>query len=138
MRVALDTNILVYAEGVDGSARQVATLDLIDRLDADGITLPVQVLGELCNVLVRKARRSPAEARDRIAAWQESYTVVPTTGAVLEAAMELVQQRHLAIWDAVILAAAAEAGCEVLLTEDMHHGFAWRGMVLRNPCATNR
>ncbi len=37
--------------------------------------------------------------------------------------------------DALILNAAAEAGCELLLSEDMASGFAWRGTVVVNPFA---
>ena len=60
MRVALDTNILVYAEGIDGPVRQAAALDVIDALAAEEIILPVQALGELFRVLTRKARLTPA------------------------------------------------------------------------------
>ena len=59
MRLALDTNILAYAEGVNGVARKKATLDIIEKLAPDSTFLPIQVLGELFHVLVRKAKRSP-------------------------------------------------------------------------------
>ena len=55
MRVALDTNILAYAEGVNRAARKKAALDVIEKLSAENTFLPVQVLGELFHVLVRKA-----------------------------------------------------------------------------------
>ena len=58
MRVALDTNILAYAEGVNGAVRKKAALDIIEKLPAESTFLPVQVLGELFQVLVRKAERS--------------------------------------------------------------------------------
>jgi hypothetical protein len=41
----------------------------------------------------------------------------------------------LAIWDAIILAAASEAGCRVLLSEDMQEGFTWGGVTIINPFA---
>jgi predicted nucleic acid-binding protein len=46
MRVALDTNILAYAEGVDDLARKKIAVALVRSLD-EGSTLLVQVLGEL-------------------------------------------------------------------------------------------
>ena len=47
------------------------------------------------------------------------------------AATDLAVDRDLSIWDAVILAAAADAGCRLLLSEDMQDGFAWRGLRAR-------
>ena len=59
MRIALDTNILVYAEGANGAVMRDKSLELIQRLPAGAIVLPVQTLGELFNVLVRKANGAP-------------------------------------------------------------------------------
>ena len=49
MRVALDTNVLAYAEGVNGASMKQVALDLVRKLPASGTLLPVQVLGELFN-----------------------------------------------------------------------------------------
>ena len=63
MKIALDTNVLAYAEGANGAAMRNKALELIQRLPQGAIVLPVQTLGELFNVLVRKAKRRPARAR---------------------------------------------------------------------------
>ena len=63
MRVALDTNVLAYAEGVNGSAMKKAALELVENLPQSSVVLPVQALGELFQLLVRKAGRSPVGAR---------------------------------------------------------------------------
>jgi predicted nucleic acid-binding protein len=55
VRVALDTNILAYAEGVNGAPMKTAALELVHRLPEGTTLLPVQTLGELFNLLVRKA-----------------------------------------------------------------------------------
>jgi predicted nucleic acid-binding protein len=47
----------------------------------------------------------------------------------------LVTAHRFDIWDAVIVSASAEAGCRVLLSEDMQDGFVWRGMTIINPFA---
>jgi predicted nucleic acid-binding protein len=47
VRVALDTNILAYAENVNGPGRRDTALDLVRRLPQDTVVIPVQVLGEL-------------------------------------------------------------------------------------------
>ena len=56
MNVALDTNVLAYAEGTNGAAMRDKALEVIQRLPQGTIVLPVQTLGELFNVLVRKAK----------------------------------------------------------------------------------
>lgn len=63
MKVALDINILAYAEGANGSIMCNKVLDLMRRLPFGAVVLPVQTLGELFNVLVRKLKRWPTHAR---------------------------------------------------------------------------
>jgi predicted nucleic acid-binding protein len=48
------------------------------------------------------------------------------------AALELAEQHGLNIWDAIILSVSASAGCRLLLSEDMQHGFEWRGVTIIN------
>jgi predicted nucleic acid-binding protein len=135
MRIALDTNILVYAEGLNGDAKKQRALVLVEKLPQDLIVLPAQALGELFHVLVRKAGRSPSEARSALLAWQDSFAVADTTAAVILTAAELAAQHQLSIWDSVILAAAADAGCRLLLSEDLQDGFTWTGVTVANPFA---
>lgn len=61
MRVALDTNILADAEGVNGLDRKRKALELIQKLPEDAAQVPVQELGELFNLPVRKAGRPPGK-----------------------------------------------------------------------------
>ena len=134
MRVALDTNVLAYAEGVNGIATKKTVLELLDKIPQNLVVLPVQALGELFHLLVRKAGRSPAEARQAILGWRNAYALVETSPDVLLAALDLTV-RQFSIWDAVILCAAAEADCHLLLSEDMQDGFVWRGVTVVNPFA---
>lgn len=132
MRVALDTNILAYAEGVNGIAMKKAALDLIEHLPQSFVYVPVQALGELFQVLIRKAGRSPSNARSAILGWRSAFHLVETSSSILLAALDLAVQQF-GIWDAVILSAAAEADCQLLLSEDMQHGFVWSGVTIVNP-----
>src|SRR5271166_1317486 len=103
MRVALDTNVLAYAEGVNDFAKKRVALGLLQRIPADAIVLPVQTLGELFHVLVRKAGRAPNDAREAILGWQDIFPVVETSGSVMLAAADLATDHRLSIWDAVVL-----------------------------------
>jgi predicted nucleic acid-binding protein len=135
MRIALDTNVLAYAEGVNGAAMRDKALKLIQQLPQGDIVLPAQTLGELFNVLVRKARRKPVRAREGVLNWRDAYTVVATSAAVIVDATDLASDHGLSIWDSVVLAAAAEAECRLLLSEDLQDGFTWRGVTVTNPFA---
>lgn len=132
MRAALDTNVLAYAEGVNGARMRRSALELIERIPQGSLVLPVQALGELFHVLVRKAGRSPSEARSAILGWRNAFALIETSPAILMAATDLALQQFN-IWDAVIVSAAAEADCQLLLSEDMHNGFVWRGVTIVNP-----
>lgn len=136
MRIALDTNILAYAEGVNGSAMQQRALDLLGRLPRHEVGLPVQVLGELFNVLTRKASRPREAARDIILSWRDTFALLDTSATVLLSAADLAADHKLVIWDAVILSAAAESGCRLLLSQDLHEGFTWRGVTVTDPFAS--
>ncbi|MGO9123609.1 MAG: PIN domain-containing protein [Terriglobales bacterium] len=138
MRLALDSNVLAYAEGVNGAARKKTALDMIARLPEQSTFLPVQALGELFHVLVRKAGRSPERARAAILSWQDAFPLIETSSSVMLAATDLAVGHQLSIWDAVILSASAAAGCRLLLSEDMHPGFTWSGVTVVNPFAQEK
>ncbi len=133
MRLAVDTNVLVYAEGEGDSRRCAQANDLMQRLSAARIVLPVQVCGELFRVLHRKYGHSAALASAAIERWAALHAVADTTWTAMQAGFELVGAHGCTVWDALILAVAAEHRCAVLLSEDMQHGFTWRGVCVVNP-----
>src|SRR5579864_9010831 len=103
MKVALDTNVLAYAEGVNGAAMRDRALKVIQRLPVGAVVLPVQTLGELFNVLVRKAKRRPARARAAVLSWRDAYPMVETSATVMINATDLASDHGLTIWDSVVL-----------------------------------
>jgi predicted nucleic acid-binding protein len=135
--VALDTNVLVYGEGVApvaGDAEKPQRVrELLGALPEESVVLPVQVLGELYRVLVGKALWAPSDARAAILIWRDLYLPLDTSAAALVAAVDLAADHRLSIWDAVVLAVAAEAGCRAVLSEDMQQGFTWRGLTVVDP-----
>lgn len=133
MRIAIDTNILAYAEGVGDAARRDASMELLSRLSPESVLIPVQVLGELFRVLIGKAKCAPDEARSRALQWADSFEVSDSTWSAFQSAFDLTADHGLQIWDALILAVTAENRCRLLLTEDMQHGFTWRGVTVVNP-----
>ncbi len=135
MRVALDTNILAYAEGIGDAERHSRALSLISRLDPTSTVLPAQALGELFRVLTSKAKRPLPAARDAILSWSDSFPVADSTWSSFQMAFEISAAHQLQIWDALILAVAAEGRCRLLLSEDFQDGFSWNGVTVVNPFA---
>src|SRR5579871_3117936 len=135
MKIALDTNILAYAEGINGTGMRDKALEVLQGLPPASIVLPVQTLGELFHVLVRKAGRRPSRARAAVLGWRDAFSVMETSAAVMISATDLASDHGLTIWDSVVLAAAADAQCRLLLSQDLQAGLTWRGVTVANPFA---
>lgn len=130
----VDTNVLLYSVGRAGAARekQQCARALLDEAD---LVLSVQVLQEFYVQATRASRRDRLP-HDRVVAlmrtWRR-YPIVDVTCQVLDLALELCASQRLSYWDGAIIAAAALAGCDEVLTEDMQHGAIIAGVRLRNP-----
>jgi len=133
MRIAVDTNLLVYAEGEGDEPRCKQAQALFARLPPAEVLLPVQVLGELYNVLTRRFRRGADRTRSAVLEWASLYAVRDSTWTALRTAMELNSAHEMPIWDALILSVASEHRCRVLMSEDLQHGFTWGGVTIVNP-----
>ncbi|MCC6736683.1 MAG: PIN domain-containing protein [Bauldia sp.] len=138
MKVALDTNILAYAEGMNGVEKRDIALELVRRLPQQATVIPVQVLGELFNVLTRKGGRSRTDARESQLGWRDAFPVIETAPDVMLTAADLSTAHQFGIWDAVILSVASHAGCRLLLSEDLQDSFTWGGVTIVNPFAFPR
>jgi len=133
MRIALDTNILAYAEGIGDIDRCNQAISLIEDLPSGVILLPAQTLGELFRVLVGKAKKNPEETREVILSWADSFDIMDSTWSSFQTAFDLSTFHKLQIWDALILSVAAENRCRFLLSEDFQNGFTWKGVTIVNP-----
>jgi len=133
MRVVIDTNVLAYAEGIGDAERVGLAIGLVERLPEPAVLLPGQVLGELMLVLMRQGARSRESARDAVLGWADSFEVVDSTWAAFQSAFDLSVDHEFRIWDAVVMSVAAENRCRLVLSEDLQHGFTWRGVTIVNP-----
>jgi len=133
-RVALDSNILIYAELEPDSAKGKRAADIILRAAQDGV-LPVQVLGEFLRFVQRRVPAAFEDAIQQTSIYQTAFFTPPTTDAIMKKAAELARAHHMQLWDCVVCAAAAEACAKVLMTEDMQDGRILDGLRLMNPFA---
>ena len=132
--IALDTNILVYAEAAsDLSNRHITAQDLILRLGAPGAIVPLQVLAEFLNVCRRKALLSTGKAIKRVGGYMDVFDIPETAPDDLLAAAQYAARYQLAYFDALICAVASRAGATVLLSEDMADGMEIDRLRIVNP-----
>jgi len=136
MRVALDTNVLAYAEGLGDDVRCQLASDLIAKLNPINSLVPVQVLGELSRVLTSKLKKSSADVRELLLSWSDAVVVADTTWTAFQSAMDLTVDHQISMWDALVMSVAAENKCRLLISEDFQNGFTWRGVTVVNPFDT--
>jgi len=124
----LDTNILVYAQQSDRRSAKARSL-----IAAGGI-ISVQILNELTNVLSRKLRRDWAEIGAVIEDVSDALgPALPLTVETHAAAVALAREHGFSFYDALVVAAAIEAGCDTLLSEDFQHGRVIGGIAIIDP-----
>lgn len=135
MRLALDSNVLIYAEGGNDAHRQKIAHAIIGSLRPSQILIPLQAAAETFRWLVKKGGIDRARASSRTSWWLERFETQDTNREVFLGAVDLTVARGLQFFDAIILTAASVAGVDVLLSEDLHDGFVWRGVTVANPFA---
>ena len=123
-----DTNVFVYAFIV-GPKQQIARRRLVS-----GGVISVQVLNEFSNVMTRKMRQSWEDVERFLSTIQVRFpTAAPLTVQTHAAALALARDHSLAFYDALIVAAAIESGCDRLYSEDLQDGRRFGDCVVVNP-----
>jgi predicted nucleic acid-binding protein len=112
-----DTNVLIYL-----AASDPAKADRVETIVSDGGTISVQVLNELANVARRKMRLSWHDTRAFLATIRGLLLVNPITTEIHHNGLALAERHGLSIYDAMIVASALHAKCDVLWSEDMQDG----------------
>ena len=85
----------------------------------------------------RKGITPPAEAAAQAADWLELFPTVTASAAAIRVALAAAAAGRASYWDALLVATAAEAGCAVVLTEDMSDGSLLSGLRVHNPFAAS-
>lgn len=134
-RFTLDTNLLVYSVDNAGGARHDLAREIVDRAVESECWLTLQALGEFYVAVTRKGITPPAEAAAQAADWLELFPTVAASAAGIRVALAAAAAGHASYWDALLVATAAEAGCAIVLTEDMSDGSVVGGLRIHNPFA---
>ncbi|MGA7915215.1 MAG: PIN domain-containing protein [Candidatus Acidiferrales bacterium] len=127
-----DTNVLIYAVAKNDPRSARA-----EELLASGGVLSVQILNEFVSVARRKILMSWADVTEALEAFQVLCpSPLPITIETHQAALKIAQKNGYNIYDALVVAAALEAACTTLYSEDFQDGQTLEGqLTVRNPFA---
>lgn len=129
-RAFFDTNVLVYVVAQRNTKTETA-----EALLAGGGVVSVQVLNELANVARKKLGMSWKEIGEAVAAIRAlCASPVTMTTALHDAGRHIAAKYGYGMYDGLIAAAALEADCNTLYSEDLQDGQIIEGrLTIRNP-----
>jgi predicted nucleic acid-binding protein len=130
----VDTNVFVYA--IDDA--EPIKRDIAQRVLASGeygeLVLSSQVLGEFYVTVTRKLAGRVSEAVAEQGLYRLcQHPVVPVDTSLVGSAVQISRSSQISYWDGLVVAAAARAGCERLLTEDLNDGQVISSVCIENP-----
>jgi len=135
-RYFVDTNIFVYAFEFPPSAKCQRAKDLIHQaITTQKGVISFQVAQEFINVALKQPQTSSTriELEHYIAKILSPMMEVHSSQDLLNEALHIHRRYQLPWYDSIIVAAALEAQCEVLYSEDLQHGMKIRTMTIKNP-----
>lgn len=98
----------------------------------------MQVLNEFTNVLRNKQKQDWPVIELAVASIRrQSPKIAPLSAETHAAAIAIARDHGFSFYDALIVAAALEAGCDMLFSEDMQDGRVVGGLTIRNPFDAN-
>lgn len=133
MRFTIDSNILVYSLDRDTPAKHEVASRIMLRAPFLDSFLTIQAIGEFIAVFRRKFPEQLSSALMLAERWAAMTTVVASSPDHLFAAASQSVKHDMQFWDCVIWQTASANRAAVLLSEDMHDGFAHAGLSVFNP-----
>lgn len=131
-----DTNVFVYLVDARAPDKQATAKQLVGTALAEGsAVISHQVVQETLQVIGHKFKTVASREQLQLVLEQvltPLWKVQPS--AALYASALAVRERHgFGFYDSLIVAAALEAGCKRLLTEDLQHGQRVGSLRIENP-----
>ena len=117
-KIALDSNILIYNHSLDCEEKMLIALNFFN----ENPVISTQVISEYLNVMRKKFNTEKNEIVQLCSSWLEKCTVQPVVLSTIKFAQDLIKKYDFQLFDGIIVAAALEADCDILYSEDMHHG----------------
>jgi predicted nucleic acid-binding protein len=130
----VDTNILLYAISRAPEEQEKAAIANAILVSRD-LALSVQVLQEFY-VQATGDGRAGALAHEQAVQLVESFLRFPIQETTVPLTMAAVATRRrfgISFWDAAIIEASRQLGCDVVLSEDLSHGQDYAGVRVEDP-----
>ena len=125
----IDSNVVLYSLSKDES-KQRRALELL----ASGGLISTQVLGEVANVMRRKLGYEVPAIREVLLRLIGDCPLHPLAPSTVLRALDVAQRFGFSYYDSLIVAAAQEAGCSIVYSEDLQHGqVVGPGLTVVNP-----
>jgi predicted nucleic acid-binding protein len=118
-RIALDTNILLFLHDTN---QQSVKKNIAEELVSSNPIISTQVISEYLNVCHKRFKLTKSDAMDALMKWLPFSEVANIAISTYTNAIGLIKKYDFQLFDAIIIAAAIDANCSKLFTEDMHHG----------------
>lgn len=129
----LDTNILCYLyDSRDMTKQNLAQKIFNDLLTSYNIQISTQVLQEFCNVCLNKIHIPNDKVQDYIKLLSQLPVHLNNSGTI-STALTISKETQFSFWDSLILSAAEESKCTILLSEDLNDGQIVHGVKIVNP-----
>jgi predicted nucleic acid-binding protein len=132
-RFTLDTNLLVYAIDSAAGTRHDVAVDIIQHAVRLDCWLTLQAVSEFYAVVTRTGIVQPPDAAAQAADWLDLFPCAAASEAAVRTALADAAVGRASYWDALLVATAGEAGCRVILTEDLADGADLGGVRIHNP-----
>lgn len=127
----IDSNVLVYLMSADPTKA-----DQAEAVVRAGAVISVQVLNEVANVARHKLAMSWLDINEFLDLVRSLCSPVPLTIETHDRGRTVSERYGLSVYDAMIVASALLAGCELLYSEDMQDGMVIDGQLrICNPFA---
>jgi predicted nucleic acid-binding protein len=130
----VDTNVLVYAVDDTEPEKQDIARQMLGSNRYGEFVLSAQILSEFYVTVTRKLIEPMSEAKAaEVVGWLSLRSRVWIDNELVKSAVQISRSSRISYWDGLVVAAAARAGCERLLTEDLNDGQVIGSVCVENP-----
>jgi len=132
-KIFIDTNILIYTVDQKDQEKFKLSRKIVKLVSSDhSSVISTQVLQEFYNASTAKLKLEKIFIKNLVHSFQ-NMEIVTIDPQIIEQAIDISIIFQLSFWDSLIVAAAEQARCIFLLSEDLNSGQTLRGIKIVNP-----
>jgi len=130
----IDSNVLIYVFDETDYAKRARSEELIRSAVREGIgCISYQVVQETINVITRKLSATATQANLFLEDVLVPLWSVHPTSRLYRCGLDIMRRYRFSFYDSLIVAAALEAKCRTLFSEDLQDGQTIEKLTIVNP-----